>query len=79
LGLPADSQKALRIAIKPTIRSNYNVINTTQKNKVWVTKNNFKKFLDGGINQAQIRNLEKTKKIIFIKKNGDLLKRYQYL
>ena len=50
LSLPNNSEMQLRIAIKPTIRVNHDVINTTTKNKVWINKNNFKEFLDVEIN-----------------------------
>lgn len=79
LSLPSDSEMALRIAIKPTIRSNHGVVNTTEKSKVWINKDNFREFLDVGINEAQIDKLDKDKKNLFIELNRDLLERYRYI
>lgn len=79
LSLPNVFETPLRIAIKPTIRSNHEIINTTEKCKVWVNKDNFKKFLDVGINRAQIDKLDNHKKNFFIEANRDLLERYRYI
>jgi len=79
LSLSSESNMALRIAIKPTIRSNHTVVNTTDKTKLWINKDNFSEFLDVGINDAQIKKLEKNKQNYFIQKNKDLLEKYQYL
>lgn len=79
LGLARDKDAPLRIAIKPTIRSNQDVINTTEKKKVWIARDNFKEYLDTGINDAQIAKLGPAKRSVFIERNRDLLERYRYL
>jgi hypothetical protein len=79
LSLPSVSEMPLRIAIKPTIRSNHEVVNTTEKSKVWINKDNFREFLDVGINDAQIDKLDNDKKKLFIELNRDLLERYRYI
>jgi len=79
LSLSSESDMALRIAIKPTIRSNHEIINTTEKSKVWISKYNFKEFLDVGINEAQINKLANYRKNFFIDANRDLLERYRYI
>ena len=76
LGLSEQDLDYLRIAIKPTINSNQNVKNTTQKEKVWVGRDNFQKYLDFSIDNSQIRRLSESDKMRFLDVNEDLMARY---
>lgn len=79
LALPFSNEMPLRIAIKPTIRANKDVVNTTEKQKVWMTETNFSEYLDAKINSAQIEKLNKNKIESFTEFNRDILERYGYI
>lgn len=79
IGMPVNDLPQLRIAIKPTLRSNKDLKNVTEKDKVWVDRANFSKVVDSGINDLQIENFSKTKKNRFIEINSDILNRYGYI
>ena len=79
LGLAPTRLDHLRIAVKPTIRSNTSVENTTRKNKIWLSPNDWRDHLDGSIDQAQIGQLGDDAKRCFIEKNADLMQRYDQI
>lgn len=69
----------LRIAIKPTVSANHNVVNTTEKIKVWINYDNWKDFLDTSINESQIKKLNIKDKEYFRKINHHIMDKYGYL
>jgi len=79
LGLDETSLDSLRIAIKPTINTNRKIENTTEKNKIWVSKKNWREYLDDSIDQSQIDRLGSDEKKRFVEANADIMKRYGQL
>lgn len=79
LGLAPTRLDHLRIAVKPTIRSNTHVENRTQKNKIWLSPDNWREYLDDSIDQAQIEKLQDDARRLFIDENAEVMKRYGQL
>lgn len=79
LDLDGPPPETLRIAIKPTIRANRDVVNTTQKTKLWVTRQNWREHIDATINDAQIAAMSAGDCERFVEINRDLMARYGYV
>ena len=79
IGCNRIANERLRIAIKPTVKSHQNVINTTKKNKVWIDKKNLRDYLEEDINSAQIERLSFSDRDVFLELNSDILTKYRYL
>lgn len=79
LSLSNDPLDHLRIAIKPTIRSNHDIVNATRKNKIWIDRENWRNYLDISINEAQIERISVEDRRKFVSANLEIMERYGYL
>lgn len=79
LKLPEIPLAHLRIAIKPTVRTNHNVVNTTEKNKIWINRENWRDYMDVGINEAQLSKISQKDQELFVNMNRGIMARYSYI